>query len=27
MDKNKKGDCFADWYEEELAEKYREYNK
>lgn len=24
LDKDEKGDCFADWYEEELTEKYRE---
>lgn len=27
IDKDEKGDCFADWYKEELAEKYKEYNK
>lgn len=27
IDKDEKGDCFADWYEEELAEKYREYRE
>ncbi|HCL4455019.1 TPA: hypothetical protein N2D10_003042 [Clostridium botulinum] len=27
LDKEEKGDCFADWHEEELAEKYREYRE
>lgn len=27
LDKDEKGDCFADWYEEELAKKYKEYNR
>ncbi|WP_197540107.1 hypothetical protein [Clostridium botulinum] len=27
IDKDDKGNCFADWYEEELMEKYKEYNK
>ncbi|EPY2277942.1 hypothetical protein ACXAT3_002694 [Clostridium sporogenes] len=27
LDKDEKGDCFADWYEEELAEKYEKYNR
>ncbi|APR02295.1 TPA: hypothetical protein ACXDAY_002092 [Clostridium botulinum] len=27
LDKDEKSDCFADWYEEELIEKYRKYNR
>ncbi|AJD29387.1 MULTISPECIES: hypothetical protein [Clostridium] len=27
IDKDEKVDCFVDWYKEELAEKYKEYNK